>query len=112
MYVIEVKRHSTFHTVDDDDSEEINELSRLQDPSSQEGQVDSSINTGADTEKNNLVSPGSQANVPSDQKETNSDVLANMTDFLKEKEDIANDPGDLICPKKTFNKGPPLHIFE
>ncbi|XP_029194210.2 thrombospondin-1-like isoform X1 [Acropora millepora] len=79
---------------DDDDSEEINELSRLQDPSSQEGRVDSSINADADTEKNNLFSPGSQANVPSDQKETNSDVLANMTDFLKEKEDIANDPVD------------------
>ena len=80
----------TLDSVDDSDNEEINELSRLQDPASQEPQVGGSIN-GVDTEKNNLNAPGAQ--VPSDQKESGTDALANITDFLKNKEGTSTDPG-------------------
>lgn len=78
---------------DDNDSDDINALSGLQDPSSQESQVDDSTNDG-DADKGNLVTPGDHTNVPSDQKETGSDALANITDFLKEKEDSGGDPVD------------------
>ena len=79
-------------SVDESDNEEINELSQLQDPANQNAQVGGSINV-ADADNNNLNSPGGNAQVPSDQKESGSDALANFTDFLKSKEGTTTDPG-------------------
>ena len=47
----------------------------------------------ADTDKSNLNAPDGKAQVPSDQKESGSDALANITDFLKAKEGTSSDPG-------------------
>jgi len=78
--------------LDDNDNEEINELSRLQDPTNQEPQVGGSINEGSDVDK---VSPTTADNtlVPSDQNQSSSDSLANISDFLKSKEGEGTIPG-------------------
>ena len=81
------------HSVDDNDNEEINELSRLQDPAYQEPQVGGSINGAGAQDKNSLNSPGDKPQVPTDQKESGSDALANITGFLKAKEGTSTDPG-------------------
>ncbi|KAJ7333864.1 hypothetical protein OS493_015957 [Desmophyllum pertusum] len=91
---------------DDNDNEEIGELSRLQDPNNQDpasqdipnqdldtntDQVGGSIN-GADVEKiNPTVDNGL---VPSDQNQSTSDSLANISDFLKNKEGEGPVDGD------------------
>lgn len=79
---------------DDNDNEEINELSRLQDPAYQEPQVGGSINGAGAQDKNSLNSPGDKPQVPTDQKESGSDALANITGFLKAKEGTSTDPVD------------------
>ena len=48
---------------------------------------------GADADRKNLNSPGGDAQVPSDQTESGTDALANISDFLKAKEGDANAPG-------------------
>ena len=80
--------------LDERDNEEINELSRLQDPAVTQDppQVGGAINDG-DSNKENLNSPGGHAQVPSDQKETGSNALANISDFLRNKEGDATIPG-------------------
>jgi len=82
----------SFCFLDDNDNEEINELSRLQDPANQEPQVGGSINGGSDVDK---VSPTTADNtlVPSDQNQSSSDSLANISDFLKSKEGEGTIPG-------------------
>jgi len=77
---------------DDNDNEEINELSRLQDPANQEPQVGGSINEETDIDK---VNPTTADNtlVPSDQNQSSSDSLANISDFLKSKEGEGTIPG-------------------
>ena len=64
------------------------------------------INDG-DSNKENLNSPGGQTQVPSDQKETGSNALANISEFLRNKEGDATIPGrNLISEAKdkyTFN---------
>ena len=89
---VQLKFSFKLHSVDESDNEEINELSQLQDPANQNAQVGGSINV-AEADKNNLNSPGGNAQVPSDQKESGSDGLANITDFLKNKEGTTTDPG-------------------
>ncbi|CAH3103991.1 unnamed protein product, partial [Porites lobata] len=86
-----VKRQQ--QTKDERDNEEINELSRLQDPAVTQDppQVGGAISDG-DSNKENLNSPGGHAQVPSDQKETGSNALANISEFLRNKEGDATIP--------------------
>jgi len=78
---------------DDNDNEEINELSRLQDPANQEPQVGGSINEETDVDKVNPTT-ADNALVPSDQNQSSSDSLANISDFLKSKEGEGTIPVD------------------
>ena len=55
-----------------------------------------------DSNKDNLNSPSGHTQVPSDQKETGSDALANISDFLRNKEGDANIPGR-NCSKRYIN---------
>ena len=93
-----------FDRVDDSDNEEINELSRLQDPSNQDAQVGGSINGQYDADKTNL-STADNSLVPSDQNQSSSDALANISDFLKNKESEGTGPGRqvpcLVCQTVT-----------
>ena len=83
---------SLLGSLDDNDNEEINELSRLQDPANQEPQVGGSINDGSDADKINPTTAGNTL-VPSDQNQSSSDSLANISDFLKSKEGEGTIPG-------------------
>ena len=85
-------RISYFDRVDDNDNEEINELSRLQDPANQEPQVGGSINEPSYADKINPPT-ADNALVPSDQNQSSSDTLANISDFLKNKEGEGTGPG-------------------
>ncbi|XP_078362534.1 uncharacterized protein LOC144646726 isoform X1 [Oculina patagonica] len=78
---------------DDNDNEEINELSRLQDPANQDPQVGGSINEPSDPGKINPPT-ADNALVPSDQNQSSSDTLANISDFLKNKEGEGTGPVD------------------
>ena len=114
---------NTFDSADDNDNEEIGELSRLQDPNNQDpasqdipnqdldtntDQVGGSIN-GADVEKiNPTVDNGL---VPSDQNQSTSDSLANISDFLKNKE--GEGPGrqvQLLAFQLIVVKPKPKHL--
>ena len=90
--MITIRGISSLGSLDDNDNEEINELSRLQDPANQEPQVGGSINDGSDADK---VNPTTADNtlVPSDQNQSSSDSLANISDFLKSKEGEGTTPG-------------------
>lgn len=73
------------------DSEEINELSRLQDPGSQDPQVGGAINEG---DAGKIKPTIDNSMVPSDQNQSASDTLANISEFLKSKEGETADPVD------------------
>ena len=75
------------------DSEEINELSRLQDPGSQYPQVGGAINEG---NAGKIKPTIDNSMVPSDQNQSASDTLANISEFLKSKEGETADPGKSI----------------
>ena len=88
-------KHFTLDVPDDSDSdnEEINELSRLQDPGSQDQQVGGAINEG-DAGKIKPMIDNSM--VPSDQNQSSSDTLANISEFLKSKEGETTVPGNQV----------------
>lgn len=90
--MITIRCFSSLGSLDDNDNEEINELSRLQDPANQEPQVGGSINDGSDADKVNPTTGGNTL-VPSDQNQSSSDSLANISDFLKSKEGEGTIPG-------------------
>ncbi|RMX47975.1 hypothetical protein pdam_00005391 [Pocillopora damicornis] len=86
-------KHFTLDVPDDSDSdnEEINELSRLQDPGSQDQQVGGAINEG---DAGKIKPTIDNSMVPSDQNQSSSDTLANISEFLKTKEGETTVPVD------------------
>lgn len=88
-----VKRQQGKDVPDDSDSdnEEINELSRLQDPGSQDQQVGGAINEG---DAGKIKPTIDNSMVPSDQNQSSSDTLANISEFLKSKEGETTVPVD------------------
>lgn len=75
----------------ENDNEEINELSRLQDQGNQDSQVGGAI-TEAEGAKSNPTIDNSM--VPSDQNQSASDTLASISDFLKSREGESTGPVD------------------
>ena len=86
----------------ENDSEEINELSRLQDQGNQDSQVGGAI-TEAEGAKSNPTIDNSM--VPSDQNQSASDTLASISDFLKSREGESASPGrqDQHFSRSTFS---------
>ena len=94
----------------ENDNEEINELSRLQDQGNQDSQVGGAI-TEAEGAKSNPTIDNSM--VPSDQNQSASDTLASISDFLKSREGESTGPGRQDQPFARCNFSfIPIYEFE